>query len=227
MPLLDPRRFEAQWKKLFIELGAFWKHDGSSMRPHALLTSGGHSDGFFNWSTVAQYPWYEQAVANDLVYKLWDVLLIEQIVHVTRVVGPGSGAITLATRLADAVRLLCDTDCTTTFTDKVEGGVKLRVPIQPGEVVLCCEDTITSGASVAKTIAAVEAAGATVVPFILAVCNRSGLSEIGGRKILALIDEPMSNWTAEECQQQHLCSQGSEAIRPKKDDNWKLLTQSL
>lgn len=36
------------WIDRFKERDALWLHDGNVRRPHALLTSGKHSDGFFN-----------------------------------------------------------------------------------------------------------------------------------------------------------------------------------
>jgi hypothetical protein len=50
--------------------------------------------------------------------------------------------------------------------------------------------------------------------------NRSGLTEVNGMKIVALIDHPMPMWAPEECP---LCPQGSEAIRAK-GENWARLT---
>lgn len=97
------------------------------------------------------------------------------------------------------------------FTDEDLG-------ILPGQTVLLCEDVLTTGGSVDLTATAVTNAGGIVLPFLLVLVNRSGLTEAGGKKIVALIDRPMPMWTPEECP---LCKEGSEAIRPK--DNWAAL----
>ena len=45
-----------EWRRRFEELEAFWVHDDNPKRPHALLTSGNHSNGFFNASKVIAHP---------------------------------------------------------------------------------------------------------------------------------------------------------------------------
>jgi len=51
-----PKRRRAMSHKSRIlkltKLGALWIHDGNPQRPHALLTSGNHSNGFFNASFI-------------------------------------------------------------------------------------------------------------------------------------------------------------------------------
>jgi hypothetical protein len=49
--------------------------------------------------------------------------------------------------------------------------------------------------------------------------NRSGLKEVNGLKIIALIDRHLPIWEAAECP---LCKGESEAI-PAKGDNWQRL----
>ena len=88
----------------------------------------------------------------------------------------------------------------------------------PKKSILLCEDVLTTGGSVDLVAKAITSAHGTVLPFILVLVNRSGLTEASGNKIVALIDQPMPMWTPEECP---LCKEGSEAIRPK--DNWALL----
>ncbi len=40
----------------FKEMGALWKHSGDPRQPHAELTGGKHSDGFFNGGIVMENP---------------------------------------------------------------------------------------------------------------------------------------------------------------------------
>lgn len=84
--------------------------------------------------------------------------------------------------------------------------------------IALCEDALTTGRTVRRTADAVIGAGGIVLPFVLVLLNRSGLTEVNGRKIIALINRPMPTWTRKECP---LCKQRSKAIRPK--DNWELL----
>ena len=82
------------------------------------------------------------------------------------------------------------------------------------------EDVLTTGGSVDLTAEAVTNAGGVVLPFVIILVNRSGLTEVNGKKIVALIDRPMPMWTPDECP---LCKQGSEALRPKGTENWDRL----
>ncbi len=199
---------------------AFWKHDGRANRPHALLTKGGHSDGFFNWSMVAQFPLVEKHVVADLFERLNERTGLTPFPF-SAVCAPGNGAITLSQSLAREMGEKIKPRIRGIFTEKKDGRVCLdRFSVKQGEHVIVCEDTITSGGSVTETIRAVEAAGGICSPFILCVCNRSGTAQIGEREIIPLIEVPMNNWAASECP---LCKQGSKAIPPKKE-NWQHLT---
>lgn len=220
-------RLPSIWIFEFKKLGAFWKHDGNSKHPHALLTKGGHSDGFFNWNLVAQYPRVTDEVAHDIFEMLFEHQrkyrkLLNILNPPLTIVGPGNGAITLAHCLARELgRLFTLSDCRGIFTEKAtDGSMSLsRFSLERGEVVIPCEDTITSGGSVQATIDAVENAGGICAPFILAVCNRSGQQKVADRPIIPLIEAPMNNWSPDKCP---LCPR-SEAIPPKKE-NWKRLT---
>ena len=95
-----------------------------------------------------------------------------------------------------------------------------RTSIRSGERILAVEDVLTTGGSVDLMANAVRSAGGRMHPFIAAIVNRSSMTEVNGRKIVALIDRPMSVWMPDECP---LCSQGSETIRPKDTENWARL----
>lgn len=212
-----------EWIAEYSQKGALWIHDGNPKRPHALLTSGLHSDGFFNSSLVCEDPNCLDRAAEDLMGLLEDAGCQRH--SVDRVIGPAMGAITLAHDLARQISFVPST-CLTAYVEKVEGSpqkaMKLaRTSLKPGERVILTEDVLTTGGSVERAAEAVEAAGGIVLPWIAILVNRSGLSEVGGRKIVALIDRKMSSWKAEECP---LCAQGSSAIKPKDKANWVLLT---
>jgi orotate phosphoribosyltransferase len=93
-----------------------------------------------------------------------------------------------------------------------------ELAILPGKEILLCEDVLTTGGSVSLTAAAIFFATGFTLPFVLALVNRSGLEEVNGWKIVALIDQAMPMWVADECP---LCKEGSEPVRPK--DNWARL----
>ena len=58
------------WAKRFTDQGALWMHDGNEKRPHALLTSGKHSNGFFNGEVIMRDPVQLDLIARTLIDKL-------------------------------------------------------------------------------------------------------------------------------------------------------------
>lgn len=219
--------YKKDWVSTYKEKGALWIHDGNPKRPHALLTSGNHSNGFFNSGLVCEDPLLLAEACHDLAFILRsqaDIRLIN------RVVGPAMGAIAIAHCIAWSINRLSnrapENRCLSSYTEKIVVGdferqILKRTTMRPSEVVLTVEDVITTGGSVERTATAVTEAKGELFPFILTLVNRSGLTEVNGHKIVALIDQPMPMWhPIEGCP---LCKQGSQAIRPKGTENWTAL----
>ncbi len=213
------------WVKKYQEKDALWIHDGNVERPHALLTSGMHSNGFFNSRLVTSDEPLLREAASDLVE------IYRHAKGFTKgpglIVGPQTGATKLAEFISDEYERY--RPCGWVSPEKVGEGKNREMLFSPeefsvleGEDVLLCEDVITTGGSIDLTAKAVTKARATILPFVLALVNRSGLKELSGRKILALIDRPMQTWTEEECP---LCKLKSKPFRPK--DNWYLLNKEI
>lgn len=204
------------WIERYQRRDALWIHSGNETDPHAELTSGKHSDGFFNSTLVCEDAGLLRRGAGDLVAQLGEQGV--RTVDIDRVVGPAMGAITLAHEVAARIESLF------AYTEK-EGDppnrrmVFRKSKIQSGESVLPVEDVLTTGGSVELAISAIEQAGGTVLPYILVLVNRSGLTEVHGRTVISLINRNMPMWEPSVCP---LCSQGSDAFRPK--ENWNSLT---
>lgn len=216
------------WIGEYQRRNALWIHDGNSKRPHALLTSGKHSNGFFNSRLVISDEVLLRDAASDLLE-----LFTEQggnFSKVQVVIGPQTGATKLAELISDQICAYTrDSLClwASPAKNKIEGQKSMvfcedELRFLRSQYVLVCEDVITTGESVDLTVDAIDSAGAAPMPFVLVLVNRSGLSEVSGMEIIALIDRPMSIWTPEECP---LCKNGSEAVRPK--DNWARLCVAM
>lgn len=209
-------------------MGALWIHDRNPKRPHVILAGGGHSGGFFYSKLVTS----DDTVSYFVVYDLLKLFEDQQVdfSKVCGVVGPQTGATPLAKQIANMLEGLRFEPCFWASPAKGErGGQKIMtfssedLIVLRERTVLLCEDVITTGGSVELAANSAIQAGATVLPYVLAIVNRSGLKEINGRKILALINYPMKIWnqSTEECP---LCAQGSEAIHPKLPiENWARL----
>lgn len=203
---------ETFWKEKFQEIGAFWKHDGNPLRPHALLTSGNHSDGFFNGSKVIMDPILLENACKDVL-----VGFSCPAEGFAWVIGSANGATTIPHEIAKRL------GAKTGFTEKVETvhGKEMhlkRFNVKEGDLVLPVEDVLTTGGTTLKTIRAIEERKAKVFHKFIVLMNRSGMTHLEGREIVALIDESMFIWTPGECP---LCKLGSVAVRPK--ENWDLL----
>jgi orotate phosphoribosyltransferase len=216
------------WVQEYRTKNALWIHDGNPKRPHALLTSGKHSNGFFNSRLVIP----DEVLLRDAAADLLEILVQSggNIWEVGGVVGPQTGATKLAEFTHDEIVAQTRGNCFWASPAKNEtAGEKSMVFIAeelelfPGRHVLLCEDVLTTGGSVDMAASAIANAGGVTLPFILVLVNRSGLIEVSGKRIIALIDRSMPMWTPEECP---LCPQGSEAIRPKDPREWARLNET-
>ncbi len=218
---------EEDWVKIYEDRGALWLHGGNPKMPHALLSGGDHSNGFFNSGIIAEDPFLLASAADQLREQLFMEGVDLDLVN--RVVGPAMGAITWAHSMAERITAYRQgpnaKPCLFAYTvKKEEWGRKWmefdRTKVLLGESVLLVEDVLTSGASAMKAAAAVEKVGGIVLPYFIVLVNRSFEKEVDGKKIISLIHKPMTNWKSDECL---LCKEGSEAIRPKEAGNWARL----
>ncbi len=217
-------RTSDEWVEKYKENGALWIHGGNPNQPHALLTSGMHSNGFFNSRLVTEDNRLLSEAVQDLLR-----LFREQGGDVSKVqgcIGPQTGATKLAKVGSewindDKLRPWCfwaspakhekDGKKSMIFSDRDRA-------ILSGQSVLPWEDVSTTGGSVDMMVKAVERIGGIVLPYVLVLVNRSGLQSVNGRRVVALIKHDMPIQSADKC---ILCKAGSEALRPK--DNWDRL----
>ena len=213
----------SEWETFLTNLGAFFLHDGNPLRPHPLLTEGDHSSGFFNGSLLAfDHPDLAEQMSRDLADRILVSLGYETSRAHIKIVGPEYGAISVAAFAAARLHVGYvlarpegegkNKTMTLDTRFKVAGFSLLRV-----------EDTITTGGSLAKTRIVCEESGASTHQLCGAWCNRSGLEEVDGSKIIAVINRKMDQWKPEDCP---LCTLGSKALRPKEGNNWGLLTKA-
>lgn len=199
---------------------AHWYFDyaGDPTRPHALLTSGKHSDGYINCSEFFEYPRMEDLMAAQLAKQLLDAGIAFG--GVDWVLSSPMAAITFGTKVAAHL------GARFAFTEEKDKMKQLmRFGIKPGETVLQVEELITEATTLRAQHEALRQAtdgGAKLIPFVGIFFNRSGEKAFGSQQYVAVVDQPMPRWTPDECP---LCQKGSEAIPPKKPrTNWELLT---
>lgn len=111
--------YKEVWKTLFEEQGVLWQHDGNPSRPHPILASGLHTDGYFNARKLSS-----ARVLDNTAYRLTNDLrkMFESIQGITHVVGPAYGGIALAAYVARHIsmdRLYGNSQCKFGFVEKV------------------------------------------------------------------------------------------------------------
>lgn len=223
-------RHEDGWIRKYEKKQALWIHDEDKRRPHALLTSGNHSNGFFNSRLIISDEKLLDEAASDLVELF--VQACDGKVHGINVsVGPQTGATKLCELIANHIKAHTGELCAWASPAKFEQEGKKQMVFTKEDCtklwkshVLLCEDVLTTGGSVELAERAVVKAGGRVLPFILTLVNRSGLTRVNGKKVIALINRKMPIWTPEECP---LCKEGSKTLLPKDTKNWEELNAVL
>jgi orotate phosphoribosyltransferase len=218
-------RDEAGWIQIYEEKGAYWEHDGNPLRPHALLTSGKHSNGFFNSRRVTPDFVRLREAASDLI--LCFIGAGGNIAAVDRVVGPQTGATLLAKFISEEIGRRRGRSCMWGSPAKAGEDTEKHMVFedsnhtpQPSELVLICEDVMSTGGSIELTAQAIQACGAQYIPFVLVLVNRSGQKMVMDANVLSLITRTLPMWTADECP---LCPQGSKSIPAKGPGEWARL----
>lgn len=210
---------EQGWIATYQERQALWIYDSTRHTHHAELTSGKHSDMFFNSRLIIADDGLLAQATSDLLD-----LFTQQggdLSNVEGVVGPQTGAKRMSELMAPQIGY------GTWHASPAKRGTseQKEMVFTDQEIVriqgktLVCEDVVTTAGSVELTARAITRAGGEVLPWILCLVNRSGQSEINGRKIVALITRYANIWDPTTCP---ACAEGSIVVRQPKD-NWPQL----
>lgn len=172
---------------------------GAMLTGHFRLTSGKHSNRYFQCAQVLQHPRYTEILCSELARRFAGQ-------GVATVIGPAMGGIIVSYEVARAL------EARSLFTERENGKMVLRrnFSIAPGEKILVVEDVITTGGSVAEVIEVARSLGAEVVGVGVLV-DRSN-----GRAALGVPTESLIEVTVEAFEPDHcpLCAQGTPAIKP-------------
>lgn len=202
---LLPQEEFIRWLMLVDAIWTF-NYEGDPKAPHALLTSGNHSDGFVDCLQLLKYPRATEIIVEQLVKQMG----IDD-GRAKWVFGSPMAGVTLAFAMARRLRVIAG------FTDKTaEGKVQKRFKIKTSDGVLLVEELITTLKTTREQINAIGPANC--LPLLGVFFNRSGETTLDDIQITSVVDKKITNWTPEECP---LCKNGSEAIKPKQ--NWERL----
>ena len=122
------------------------------MYGHFVLSSGLHSDTYFQCAKVLQYPKYLSKFSEILADNFSSL-------DVDKVISPAIGGIVLGTEVG---RLL---NKKTIFSERVDGSMKLRrgFSIKKDEKILIIEDVLSTGGSIKEVIQLIKKHGGNLV----------------------------------------------------------------
>jgi len=169
------------------------------LRGHFLLSSGLHSDTYFQCAKILQFPELARELGHQIAQRF-------DAPDFDLVVSPAMGGILIGHEVARAIgrRFV--------FTERVNKQMTLRrgFALNKGEKVLLVEDVVTRGTSVREVMAVIEATGA-VVAGLACVVDRTGGSAELPLPINSLTQVTVATYEPDACP---LCAEGSEAIKP-------------
>ncbi len=175
------------------------RRTGAMLEGHFLLSSGLHSDRYFQCARLLQHPRHA-ARAGRLLAERCSAL------RPALVVSPAIGGIVIGHEVGRALGVRA------VFTEREQGVMKLRrgFEIAPGERVLVVEDVVTTGKSSLEAAAAVAAAGGRVVG-LAAIVDRSGGAKLP-HPFRSLVRVKVAVWQPATCP---LCRGGAApAVKP-------------
>jgi len=209
--------------RIFKDANAYWGYEGEpcSETPHAELTSGLCSNGYFNCSKVLKDPRANEILAHQLVKKL----KAEGLEKVDWVVGSPYAAITFSYEVAKAF------GANHGFTEKDSRNPKKmiwkRFSIPKKAKVLQIEELITTSGTMKEVRRAVFTGNrkrVTFLPIVGSLVHRPQKLPVdyGDIKVVALVEKEIQTFEPKECP---YCRVGSKRYRPK--TNWRELTENF
>jgi orotate phosphoribosyltransferase len=228
---LNPRDYESKnvaseeilaW---FRSEDAYWIYEGepSPERPHAELTSGLCSDGFFDCLQVLRYPNIAEILARQLVQRLFPEEHMIPLYGDGWVVSSSYAAITFGHEVAKALKAIF------MMAEKDENNPKRmvwrRMTIPDTARVLQVEELVTTSQTFQEVRRAVEEGNAVkpvnFISTVGALVHRPPKLPVDydGRRVVALIEKEIRIYKPEECP---YCAVGSPRYRPK--THWLELT---
>jgi len=173
---------------------------------HFLLSSGRHSDKYFQCAKLLQYPDKAAAALADVAEKIKKDIQNGKL-EIHAVVGPAMGGIVVAYELGRQLELPAF------FTERDDTGkmaLRRGFEIKPGQKILITEDVVTTGKSSGECAAVLEEHGAKIAALACLVDRReAGINVPWTLYPACKVDA--SNWEASDCE---LCKKGIPAIKP-------------
>jgi len=181
------------------ELLNIFRKTEALLEGHFRLTSGRHSNQYFQCAKVLQYTNYNTQICEMIAnhFKGFEI---------DTVIAPALGGIIVGQEVARQLNTRF------IFAEREQTVLTLRrgFSLKENEKVLVCEDVITTGGSVFEVIEIVKSFGARIVGVGYIVDRSSGKVNFGYPQFSTLQVDAIS-FTPEECE---LCKQGIPLVKP-------------
>jgi len=185
---------------------ALLRDSGAMLEGHFLLSSGRHSDRYFQCAKLLQYPrMAEEALAGVAEKIRLDIQAGK--LEIDAVVGPAMGGIIVAYELGRQLGLPAF------FTERDDAGamvLRRGFEVRPGQKILITEDVVTTGKSFGECASALKALGANITALACVVDRRQAGIAIPWPFFPACAVNA-ANWEAGTCE---LCKKGIPAVKP-------------
>jgi len=169
---------------------------GAVLEGHFELSSGYHTDKYFQCAKLLQYPDFAEETGKAIASKI-DF-------QVETVIGPALGGVIIAYEVARALGIKG------LFAERKDGILQLRrgFEIAKGEKILIVEDVITTAKSAKETASLVEELGGEIVGYASIIDRSEGKS---GLDIISLVKIAPELYSVQNCP---LCLHGIPIYKP-------------
>jgi orotate phosphoribosyltransferase len=181
------------------EILNIFKKSGALLTGHFLLTSGRHSDRYFQCAKVLQYPEHTDVLCKMIADNFRKF-------EIDTVIAPAMGGLVVGQEVARQLnkRFI--------FAEREDKKLSIRrgFTLDENEKVLVCEDVVTTGGSVFETIEIVKNNNAKVAGIGFIVDRSNGEVNFGYPQFSTLKMEVVS-YLPDECS---LCREAIELVKP-------------
>ncbi len=181
------------------EILTLFKKTEALLEGHFLLTSGRHSNIYFQCAKVLQYPAYNEFLSREISKFFKDY-------EIDTIIAPAIGGIVVGQEVARQLNKKF------IFAEREDKSLTLRrgFSISKNEKVLICEDVVTTGGSVFEVIDIVKQSGAIVSGVGFIVDRSNGKVNFGYPQVSTMKIDAVS-YTPDKCE---LCKSGIKLVKP-------------
>jgi orotate phosphoribosyltransferase len=183
------------------KLKKLFEQNGALLSGHFKLSSGYHSDMYFQSALILQYSKKTMCLAKELANKIKNNDINPDVI-----VSPAIGGIIIGYEMARILKVRA------IFTERVDGRVLLRrgFSVRKGEKILVVEDVITTGLSSKEVIDYLKISPVKIVG-IAALVDRSAGKVNFGLPMFSLLSIEVKNYEENKCP---MCKKGDKILKP-------------